>query len=90
MLEKDLEKKLKAGVELKGGIALKLVAIGWAGLPDRLILMPGGKVYFIEMKAPGKALRKLQDVMRLKLLQMGFICYRIDTLEKVKTFLELL
>lgn len=43
-----------------GGLAPKFTSPGFDGVPDRLILLPGGKVAFIELKAPGKTLRPLQ------------------------------
>lgn len=87
MLESDIEEALKNGVEALGGLCIKLVSPGFAGIPDRLILMPGGMLYFIETKQPGKDLRLLQNVIRLQLLALGFKAYKIDTMQKVKQFL---
>lgn len=54
MLEKQLEKKLKTEVEKLGGLCLKLQTPGFTGMPDRLVIHPNGKVWFVEMKAPGE------------------------------------
>jgi hypothetical protein len=54
MNEKDIERKLVVTVKNAGGIAPKLVSPGFAGMPDRIILLPGGHMAFAELKAPGK------------------------------------
>ena len=53
MREKTVEQKLVAAVRHMGGIAPKFVSPGLDGMPDRLILLPGGRVGFVECKAPG-------------------------------------
>lgn len=60
MREKTIEAKLVQAVRTKGGLALKFTSPGFDGVPDRLVLLPGGKIAFIELKAPGKTLRPLQ------------------------------
>lgn len=65
--EKKLEVKLLNAVKKDGGIALKLVSPGYAGLPDRLILIAYGKIGFVEVKAPGKKPRPLQIVRHQQL-----------------------
>ena len=52
-LEKEIERKLKTLVEGKlRGRCLKWVCPGWSGVPDRILLLPGGRVYFVELKRP--------------------------------------
>lgn len=78
MLEKEIEKKLVKEVKNMGGIAAKFVSPGFDGAPDRLVLLPKGKMAFIELKAKGKKLRPLQK-RRIKQFQaLGFSCYVID------------
>lgn len=78
MLEKEIEKKLVKEVKNMGGIAAKFVSPGFDGVPDRLVLLPKGKMAFIELKAKGKKLRPLQK-RRIKQFQtLGFSCYVID------------
>lgn len=55
MNEKQIENKLTTAVKKSGGIALKLVCPSFAGMPDRLILLPDGHIGFAELKAPGKS-----------------------------------
>ena len=60
MNEKQIESKLTTAVKKAGGIAPKLAYPGFAGMPDRLILLPDGHVGFAELKAPGEKPRPLQ------------------------------
>jgi hypothetical protein len=83
MLEKDIEKKLKKEVEKTGGMCLKFAIPGRAGMPDRIVLFPGGRIVFVETKAPGKKLRPLQRKRAKQLQNLGFRVYKIDTLEGV-------
>ena len=60
MREKTVETKIVTAVRSRGGICMKLVSPGLAGVPDRIILLPGGQTAFAELKAPGKKPRPLQ------------------------------
>lgn len=72
-LEKDIEKKLVDIVRGHGGLCLKWVCPGWAGVPDRIILLPGGKIVFVELKRPrGGVLSSRQIWWAKKLVDLGF------------------
>lgn len=72
-LEKDIERKLKTMVERRGGLCLKWVCPGWAGVPDRIVLLPFGRVVFVELKRPkGGRLSKLQKWWAKTLVSLGF------------------
>ena len=72
-LEKDIEAKLRRAVEAAGGKCLKWVCPGWSGVPDRIVLLPGGRVIFVETKRPkGGRLSSLQKWWRDQLWEMGF------------------
>ena len=60
MIEKQVEQALRKAVRDRGGLALKFVSPGLAGVPDRIVLMPNRRVAFVELKAPGKHPRPLQ------------------------------
>ena len=60
MLEKHIEQQFVKAVRAAGGIAPKLTCPGFDGMPDRLALLPGGKIVFVEVKAPGQKPRPLQ------------------------------
>ena len=88
MLEKHIEKKLSAAVKKMGGIAVKFVSPGFDGMPDRLVLLPGAKIAFVELKAPGKKPRLLQ-ARRIKQLQkLGFACYVVDDAGRIGGILD--
>jgi hypothetical protein len=72
-LEKEIERKLTAMVKRHGGRCLKWVCPGWAGVPDRILLFPGGLVFFVETKRPkGGRLAALQRKWQEWLTELGF------------------
>lgn len=75
MREKALERKLAKAIKAAGGIAPKLVCPGFDGMPDRLVLLPEGKIAFVEVKAPGMKPRPLQEARHGLLRQLGFKVY---------------
>lgn len=84
ILEKDIERKLCEEVNKLGGKCLKLISPSLAGIPDRLVLMPKGEVGFVELKAPGKKPRKLQEKRIKELMELGFRVYIVDNYEDCK------
>ena len=76
--ESELEKKLCKEVKALGGLALKFVSPGLAGMPDRLILIAIGTIGFVEAKAPKKKPRKLQKIRHKQLQELGFQVYVLD------------
>jgi hypothetical protein len=86
--EKTIEQKLRIAVTSMGGLALKLVCPGMDGMPDRLILLPGGYIVFAELKAPGKQLRPLQAKRKRQLEELGFRVYVIDCPEQIGGVLD--
>ena len=83
MGEKHIERKLVEKVRKCGGLALKFVSPGLAGVPDRLVLMPEGRACFVELKAPGQEMRPLQLKRKEMLESLGFRVYCIDSTEKI-------
>ena len=85
-LEKDIEKKLRLMVERHGGLCLKWVCPGWSGVPDRIILLPGGRVIFAETKRPkGGKVDRLQKWWRERLQKLGFWAVVVWDDENIKT-----
>jgi len=78
MREKLIEQKLVKAVKMAGGLALKLVSPGFDGMPDRLILLTGGKIAFVEVKAHGMKARPLQIRRHEMLKRLGFKVYVIN------------
>lgn len=83
MREKTIEAKLVKAVKSMGGLAPKFVSPGLDGVPDRLVLLPKGKIAFIELKAPGKKPRPLQVRRKSQLEALGFLVYCIDGPEQI-------
>ena len=88
MREKIIEKELARAVKGKGGIAPKFTSPGFYGMPDRLILLPGGRMGFVELKAPGKKPRALQEARHKLLRRLGFKVYVIDEINQIDSVLE--
>jgi hypothetical protein len=86
--EKIIEQKLVEAVKELGGIALKFVSPGFDGMPDRLILFPGGSIAFVEVKAPGKKPRPLQLARHMLLRDLGIKVYVLDSVAEIKTILS--
>ena len=79
MKEKTIEQKFVAAVKAVGGLALKFTSPGFDGVPDRLALLPGGKMAFVEVKAPGEKPRPLQLARHRLLRRLGFrVCVLDD------------
>lgn len=78
MREKLTEQKLVRAVKAAGGIAMKFVSPGYDGMPDRLVLLPGGRIAFVEVKAYGMKPRPLQIRRHVMLRDLGFLVYVLD------------
>ena len=88
MREKTIEKKLSDEVKKRGGLAPKFTSPGFDGMPDRIVLMRGGHIAFVEVKAPGKAPRPLQKARHRMLRQLGFTVYVLDDESEIGGILD--
>lgn len=89
MLERDIEKKLVRPIRDLGGRCLKFETPGFTGVPDRIILLPGAHIVFVETKQPGKKERARQVYVHGLLRAMGFTVYStIDSAVKVAAIIE--
>lgn len=88
MSEKQIERKLVEEVRKMGGIAPKLVSPGLDGMPDRLVLMPDGKMAFVELKRPGGKPRPIQRLRSRQLVAMGYGVYVVDGIEQIGEVLD--
>ena len=86
--ENNIEQSLQEQVRKAGGLCLKFVSPGYAGVPDRICLFPGGKIAFVELKAPGKTPRPLQVARHRRLRSLGFPVHVIDDSDQVKRMIE--
>ena len=71
MLEKDVERRLVKGVEALGGKAYKFVSPAHRGVADRVVVLPGGLVWFVEVKTATGRLSPLQEVFRKDINRLG-------------------
>lgn len=88
MEEKKIERRLVRMTSQMGGLALKFVSPGCDGVPDRLVLLPGGKVGFVELKAPGKKPRPLQVRRISQIRRLGFLVFVVDGTEQITEVLR--
>lgn len=87
MNEKLLERKLREAVRRMGGTALKLYSAYHTGLPDRLVLMPGGRASFVELKTTGRKPTPLQRKAIADLRGLGFPACVVDSPESLDEYL---
>ena len=88
MRERDVEEILVRAVKDHGGLCLKWVSPGFDGVPDRIVLLPGGRVGFVEVKAPGERPRPLQMARMRMLRELGFLVFVVDNPELIQKVID--
>lgn len=88
MLEKDVESWLSKKITAMGGMSLKFVSPGNSGVPDRIYIFPGGRIYFAELKREHGRLRSLQKWQRKRFQEMGCRVFVVEGLESAKKFIK--
>lgn len=88
MREKQIEHTLVMAVKAAGGMCPKLVSPGTDGMPDRMILLPKGHIGFVEVKAPGKKPRPLQERRHKQLRELGLKVFILDGREQIPEILK--
>ena len=88
MREKTIEQKFRAAVRDVGGVAVKFTSPGFDGVPDRLALLPDGKMAFVEVKAPGKKPRPQQLARHRLLRKLGFKVYVLDDESQIEKIIS--
>ena len=86
--ERIIEQKLVRAVKGNGGLAPKFVSPGLNGVPDRIVLLPGAKLAFVEIKADGKTLRPLQVKRKRQLESLGFSVYCVNSADQIGGVLD--
>lgn len=90
MYESTFERKLCEYIKSLGGKAYKWVSPGTRGVPDRIAILPGGRIIFIEVKRPGLSdgLSIRQKKVIATLEGLGCIVWRISDMEDLKARLK--
>ncbi len=88
LTERQIEGKLVKAARAAGGICPKFVSPGWNGAPDRILLLPGGHMGFVEAKAPDGVLRPLQAARHQQLRKLGFSVYVLNDPAQIEGILK--
>ena len=88
MREKEIEQYLVKKVKEIGGKAFKFTSPGNNGVPDRMVCLPGGRIFFVELKAPGGKTRPDQNNQIKKLHDLGCEVFVIDNKETINRLIE--
>lgn len=88
MQEKAIEQRLVQSVKKMGGQCWKFVSPSNVGVPDRILLFQGGRVAFVEVKAPGKKPRPVQIAMHRVLTGLGFRVFVLDDVNQIEVILN--
>ena len=88
MLEAFIEERLVDEVKALGGIALKFTPMGYNGMPDRVVLLPGGRMCFVEFKAPSKKPTPLQNECHRLLRSLGYRVFVVDSIMQIGVVLD--
>jgi len=86
LLEKQIEATLVRRVKELGGLCEKFVSPGRRSVPDRIITLPGGRIVFVELKAPGKRPTELQERDHARRRALGCEVRLIDNTEDARAF----
>ena len=90
MLEKELENKFVRAVKAAGGKAYKFTSPGTDGVPDRLVVLPGGYIGFVELKQRGKKPTKLQELQIKRLCELGCRVFVLDRQEDIEYVIRMI
>lgn len=88
MLERELEAYLTKRVKELGGRSYKWVSPGNVGVPDRIVLLPKGRIIFVELKQPGKKPTAVQRVVMAQIRGLDFRATWTDSKEGVDEILS--
>ena len=69
--ESEIERYFVWTVERMGGTAYKWRSPNHRGVSDRIACLPGGAVWFVELKAPGGRLAPLQKLFAARMQELG-------------------
>ena len=88
IIKKQIERKLTEEVKKRGGLAPKFTSPGFDGVPDRMVLLPGRRIGFVELKSAGEKMRPLQMRRKRQFEALGFSVYCVDSEEQIGGVLD--
>lgn len=88
VLEKDIERQLVLEIRKMGGLCLKFTSPGLRGVPDRIVILPGGKISFVETKTKGGRLSHQQQAVLARFSRLGADWSVVATPAQLDIFLE--
>ena len=88
MLEKEIERRMCGLIKKRGGLTYKFTSPNHPGVPDRIVLTPGGAVWFVELKTVSGRLSAVQEWRKRELEERGANVRVIHGWEAAKTFVE--
>lgn len=80
--ERTVERRFRELAARHGGVAFKWESPGVAGVPDRILLLPGGRMFLVELKRPGGRPRPIQEAMHARLERLGFPVHVVDDADR--------
>jgi hypothetical protein len=90
MLERDIERYLVDRVHELGGEAYKFTSPSHRGVFDRIVVMPRGVVWFVELKTPTGRMSRLQELFQKRLTELGQRNVVLSSKDAVNNFIEIL
>ena len=88
MRERDIEKKMLNAIRKMGGEAFKWVSPGNDGVPDRIVMLPGGRLIFVELKADRGRLSPVQKIQIRRIQKLGQDVEVVQGMDGLEEFLE--
>lgn len=88
--ERDIEKRLVCEITKMGGLAYKWTSPGNDGVPDRIVMLPGGRIIFVELKADRGSLRPVQKVQIRRIQKLGQEVYVVRGMSGLDEFMDML
>jgi len=87
-MERNIERKLYQKIKEIGGLALKFISPSLNGVPDRIVLLPKGQMYFVELKDNFEKPSPSQLKVHEKLRKLGFDVRVVDSMDAVEKFID--
>jgi hypothetical protein len=86
VLEIVVERYLERQMKKIGGRAYKFAPTE-RGNPDRIVVFPFGRIYFVELKRKGKKPEPAQRLWHVRAAEMGHVVHVLDSREMVEDFI---